>query len=103
MESALTRQQEIMEKVITRAWTDEGFKQSLLENPGAALEREFGHTVPESVRIEAVEETALTRYLVLPETGDMADDSRFPALDREMNRRDMLKTTCAAAGGECSP
>jgi len=98
MKSGSTQQQDMMEKVITRAWTDDAFKEAVLENPKAVLEREFGYTVPESVRIRAVEETALTRYLVLPETGDMADDSRFPDFDREMNRRDMLKTTCAAAG-----
>ncbi|QTA85218.1 NHLP leader peptide family RiPP precursor [Desulfonema magnum] len=96
MKSALT--QEMMEKVITRAWTDDAFKAAVLENPKGVLEREFGYTVPESVRIEAVEETALTRYLVIPRAGEGPDDSGFPGSDQEMSRRDMLKTACAAAG-----
>ncbi|QTA85223.1 NHLP leader peptide family RiPP precursor [Desulfonema magnum] len=90
--------QEIMEKVITRAWTDDAFKAAVLENPKSVLEREFGYSVPESVQLRAVEETALTRYLVLPEAGGEPDESLPPLYEREMSRRDMLRTTCAAAG-----
>ncbi|QTA85226.1 NHLP leader peptide family RiPP precursor [Desulfonema magnum] len=98
MKSGLTHQQDMMEKIITRAWTDDAFKAAVLDNPKGVLEREFGYTVPESVRIEAVEETALTRYLVLPVGGNRPDEFLFPGSDREMSRRDMLKTACAAAG-----
>jgi hypothetical protein len=57
--------------LIGRAWKDEAFKQELLSNPKAVVERELrelspGATLPEHVQIQVLEETPTIRYLVLP-------------------------------------
>lgn len=62
--SAITRK-EIEEKLIARAWQDASFKHELLSNPRAAFEKE-GITLPESIEIRVVEESANTLCFVLP-------------------------------------
>jgi hypothetical protein len=58
-------------QLIARAWKDEAFKQELLRDPTAIVERELRRLdpearLPEQVQIQVLEETATTRYLVLP-------------------------------------
>jgi hypothetical protein len=62
---------ELEAHLIARAWKDEAFKQELLSNPTAVVERELrelspGATLPQYVQIHVLEETPTTRYLVLP-------------------------------------
>ena len=38
--------QQVMNELITKAWENETFKQELLSNPKAAIEKEFGVTIP---------------------------------------------------------
>ena len=38
--------QEAINELITKAWENETFKQELLSNPKAAIEKEFGVTIP---------------------------------------------------------
>ena len=71
---------EMERKLIQRSMEDEDFRQRLLEDPKAAVERELGTQLPEEVRVVAVEETAETIYLVLPfvspdaqEVGELSD------------------------------
>jgi hypothetical protein len=45
----------LSEAIVTRAWTDEAFKQALLQDPKRVLAEELGVTFP--VEVEAVEET----------------------------------------------
>jgi hypothetical protein len=77
------QQSQLSEAIVTRAWTDEAFKQALLQDPKTTLAEELGVTFPAEVEVEAVEETALVRYLVLP---------------HRLSRRQMLKTVGYAAG-----
>ncbi len=76
-------QPDLSEALLTRAWTDEAFKQALLQDPKTTLAREFGLNFPPEVEVEAVEETSLVRYLVLP---------------HRLSRRELLKTVGYAAG-----
>lgn len=52
-------------QIICRALKDEAFKQELLANPKALVEKQLG-TIPEGIEINVLEETATTLYLVLP-------------------------------------
>ena len=52
--------------LITRALKDEGFKQELLANPKAVVEKELGTKLPEELEINVLEETEDTLYMVLP-------------------------------------
>ncbi len=62
----LQERAKMMEDVILRAWTDESFKAQLLQDPAKALEAAFGTKFPPSISIKVIEETADTRYLVIP-------------------------------------
>jgi hypothetical protein len=61
----LTRR-DLEAQIIAKAQADESFRQALLGNPKAAIEKEFGGMLREGVEIKVVEETADTLYLVLP-------------------------------------
>jgi hypothetical protein len=59
---------ELERRLIEKSLQDEAFRQRLIEDPKGAVEQELGRRLPEGVRVEAVEETADTIYLVLPST-----------------------------------
>ncbi|NEO57402.1 MAG: NHLP leader peptide family natural product precursor [Okeania sp. SIO3B5] len=61
----------LLEYVRIQAMEDEEFKQALLANPKTVLIEELGQAIPEKVEITVVEETADTRYLVIPPQPDM--------------------------------
>ena len=61
----MTRE-ELQSKLIAKAWQDESFKQELLSNPTAVVAREMGLDNIPGVKIQVVEETPTTYYLVLP-------------------------------------
>jgi hypothetical protein len=79
MSEAMGNRAEIERRVIERSLQDESFRQRLLEDPRATMEQELGVQLPAEVRVQAVEETADTIYLVLPsaspagETGELSD------------------------------
>ena len=58
--------QKMERRIVQRSVEDEDFRQRLLADPRATVEEELGTRLPEEVRVEAVEETADTIYLVLP-------------------------------------
>jgi hypothetical protein len=74
-----TGRAETERRLVQRSLQDESFRQKLLADPKAAVEEELGTRLPEEVRVVAVEETADTIYLVLPdaspsgETGELSD------------------------------
>ena len=62
--------------------TGRAFRQRLLEDPKAAVEDELGTQLPEDVRVQAVEETADTIYLVLPSASPVGEGGELS--DREL-------------------
>jgi hypothetical protein len=54
-----------IEKIIAKAWMDEGFKQRLLSDPAASLKEE-GVEIPRGVEVRIVEDTDTVQHLVLP-------------------------------------
>jgi Nitrile hydratase, alpha chain len=75
-------------RLIEKSLQDEGFRQRLLEDPKAALD-ELGIRIPEGVRVVAVEETADTIYLVIPNASPYGEGGQIP--DQELE---------TVAGGE---
>jgi len=55
-----------LQKLIVKAWEDEAFKQELLNNPKAAIEKALGVSLPEGIEIYVHEQTPTTVHLVLP-------------------------------------
>ncbi|MCW5315518.1 NHLP leader peptide family natural product precursor [Nostoc sp. KVJ3] len=64
-EQAQTRQ-DIEARIIAKAWKDEAYKQELLTNPKAVIEREFGVEFPSEVNIQVLEENPTSLHFVLP-------------------------------------
>jgi hypothetical protein len=70
---------EMERRLIERSLQDDVFRQQLLADPRAIIERETETQLPEDLRVVAVEETSDTIYLVLPSTspvgegGDLTD------------------------------
>ncbi len=64
-EQAQTRQ-DIEARIIAKAWKDEAYKQELLSNPKAVIEREFGVEFPADVKVQILEENPTSLYFVLP-------------------------------------
>jgi hypothetical protein len=79
----LQERAKMVETVIMRAWADESFKAQLVENPGKALEAAFGTKLPPSIAVKVIEETAETRYLVIPyrpKAGDELSNQELEAV-----------------------
>ncbi|OBR68022.1 hypothetical protein A7K91_18525 [Paenibacillus oryzae] len=62
-----TRQQELQNQIIEKAWVDEDFKKELIANPKAAIEKAFDLDIPADINVEVLEETSNHFYLVLPQ------------------------------------
>ncbi|NOU88087.1 NHLP leader peptide family natural product precursor [Paenibacillus sp. LMG 31460] len=53
-------------QIIQKAWEDEAFKNQLIANPKAALKQAFNITLPDDIKVKAVEETSTEFVLVIP-------------------------------------
>ena len=84
MSQAKTRK-EIESNLIAKAWKDDSFKQQLMNNPKSAI-AEAGISLPESIEVKVIEETANTFYLVIP---------RQPSQEKELSEADLQ----SVAGG----
>jgi hypothetical protein len=74
---------EMERRLIERSLEDDVFRQQLLADPRAIIEREIGTQLPESVRVVAVEETADTIYLVLPSASPLGEGEELSDLELE--------------------
>ena len=74
---------EMERRLIERSLQDDVFRQQLLADPKAIIEREIGTQLPEEVRVVAVEETADTIYLVLPSTSPVGEGGELADQDLE--------------------
>ena len=74
---------EIERRLIERSLQDEDFRRRLLADPRATVEQELGMPLPEEVTIQAVEETADTIYLVLPNSPAGAGSEEISDQDLE--------------------
>ena len=81
--SEATDRAEMERRLIERSLEDDVFRQQLLADPRAMIEREIGTQLPEEVRVVAVEETADTIYLVLPSASPLGGEGEELS-DREL-------------------
>ncbi len=86
------RRNELLESLISRAWSDELFKARLIKDPVKAIEEELGLRIPDFINVKVLQETADTRYIVLPyhpaEDEDELDDSDLDQVSAGMSRID---------------
>ena len=62
----MSQQTPMQEQLIAKAVKDETFRQEVLSNPKAAIERTLGISVPAGVTIAVHQDTPTTLHLVLP-------------------------------------
>ena len=62
----MLQQTPMKEQLIAKAMKDEAFRQEVLSNPKAAIERTLGISVPAGVTIAVHQDTPTTLHLVLP-------------------------------------
>jgi hypothetical protein len=74
--SEATGRQEMEQRLIQRSLENDAFRQRLLSEPKATVEQELRTRLPEEVRVEAVEETQDTIYLVLPSAWPLGEGAR---------------------------
>ena len=63
-------------RLVAKAWNDDEFKQALLRNPKATVEKELGKKLPDDVEIHVHEQTATKLHLVLtdkPQEAELSD------------------------------
>jgi len=75
------------EKIVKKAWNDEGFKKRLLSSPAAVLKEE-GLEPPKDTQVKIIENTSSTVHLTLPAK---------PAL--ELSEEDLLRVVGGKAIG----
>ena len=63
---AVRTRKELEINLITRALKHEDFRQELVANPKAVVEKELGSKLPDDLEIKVLEETEDTLYMVLP-------------------------------------
>jgi hypothetical protein len=61
-------------KLIVRALRDPAFRHELVAHPKPLVEAELGYKLPDLLSIEVLEESVLSRYLVIPHNG-ITDDT----------------------------
>jgi hypothetical protein len=66
MSKQLAQAEDGISRLMGRAMQDEAFKQELLSNTKAVLEKALGEKMPENLEFKVLEQTGNTRYIVLP-------------------------------------
>jgi hypothetical protein len=64
-QQAQTRK-DIESHIIAKAWKNEAFKQELLTNSKAVINKEFGIELPDELNVSVYEENPTSLYFVLP-------------------------------------
>lgn len=62
------------QRIVQRSLEDDAFRQQLLADPRAAVEQELGAQLPSEVRVQVVEETTDTVFLVIPPSSEAGGD-----------------------------
>jgi hypothetical protein len=66
---------EFEDAIVSKAQSDPAFRQALLRNAKAAIEKEFALSLPTGVEFKTIQETDAIRYIVLPaeQTGELSE------------------------------
>ena len=90
---------EVERRLIQRSLEDEEFRQSLLADPKGTMEQELGSSLPESVEVRVVEESADIIYLVLPSASPLGQGGELSDQELESVAGGYWPTEC---GWGCS-
>ncbi|SRR5205809_3535016 len=102
----MKEQNTLQQQIMARAMKDEAFRQELLANPKAVLERELGITLPRGVSVQVHEDTATILHLVLPmkppagESQELSDAELEQAAD-SMQGAAPVTPRCSSATAYC--
>jgi hypothetical protein len=96
--SQATGRAQVERKLVERSLADAAFRQRLLEDPKAAIEEALETRLPPEVRVQAVEETAETIYLVLPPAPSRANEQG----EVELSDRELEGVAGAGTWGDCT-
>ena len=83
MADVATGRQELEQKVIQKAQEDPAFRSSLLADAKAAIEQELGASLPAGLRVQAVEESSNTIYVVIPQSSSAGSGGELSDQDLE--------------------
>ena len=81
IEKAIKKRKEFEANLITKALEDENFRNELVSNPKAVVEKEVGKPLPEGVEVKVVEEAPNTITIILPrivskpQSGELSDEN----------------------------
>jgi hypothetical protein len=97
---------EMEARLVDKAWKDAAFRRELLEDPKGTLERELAVKLPEGFSLTVLEETAMSRYLVLPpapaqDGGDLSDKELEAVAGGDPASGQTVHTYCPLYG--CGP
>jgi hypothetical protein len=70
----MDQRKQLEQHLIEKAIKDESFRKQLIENPGAAIEAETGMKIPETIKIQVLQENHQTFYIVLPAQKSLFED-----------------------------
>ena len=90
-------------RMIEKAWKDPSFRQALLTDPRAALERELGGKLPAGLQVKVLAESGDTYYLVLPANPDRAPAGQLTDEQLEAVAGGWTgQTECGTCGDKCT-
>jgi len=65
---------EMLQQLVERSATDEGFRQALLADPKSTISQELGITIPESMTIKVHQSDMQTVHLALPPDPNITEE-----------------------------
>jgi hypothetical protein len=91
------------QRIIEKAMKDDSFREKLKSDPRGAIESELGFRIPQSIRIDILEESGEMVYLILPPKPGLADSDELSELELESvaGGYDMWSNGDCATGENC--
>ncbi|MBD2533204.1 NHLP leader peptide family natural product precursor [Nostoc flagelliforme FACHB-838] len=68
---------DVQSQIIAKALRDSSFRQSLFNEPKAAISQELGIDIPDSINIQVLQANDTNLYLVLPSANDDEGDAEL--------------------------
>ncbi|MBH5319999.1 NHLP leader peptide family RiPP precursor [Paenibacillus sp. GSMTC-2017] len=78
----MSREQELRDQIIEKAWADASFKEQLIADPKSAIRDAFGIEIPAHFNVQVLEETQDNYYLVIPENPQDVARMSYESLGR---------------------